>query len=164
MTTKFVTASQQEILAAAKDLTNSPGFMEDARAIAAYQDGFEGNPEYLKAIVVFEAFRPGGDGQPNRSAEFHFGMAWGRPLSLDIIQMTITTAFHPKLFNLDRLITKTPVGNVRAICNLLKVGFQIQHRERAALADGGDVIVSVLTREDVLSQVRKSDDDTVQTE
>lgn len=158
MPTKFVTTSQKDILETAKILTESPGFMEDARAIAAYQNGFEGNPDYLKGIVVFEAFRP------NRSAEFHFGMAFGRPVSLDIIQMGITVAFHPRLFNLDRVITKTPVTNVKAICGLLKIGFQIQHREIGALADGGDVIVSTLTRQDVLAQVKQDEPEIMQTE
>ncbi|SEN87115.1 hypothetical protein SAMN04489859_102014 [Paracoccus alcaliphilus] len=156
MTTTFTTTRQKDTLAKAMDLTNSPGFMEDACAIAAYQDGFENNPDYLKGIIVFEAFRP------NQSAEFHFGMAFGKMLSVDIIQMGVTVAFHPKLFNLDRLVTKTPVENVRAICALLKIGFQIQHRERGALANGGDVIVSTLDRADVLSQVQKTE--IVQTE
>ncbi|UFM64246.1 hypothetical protein LOS78_01865 [Paracoccus sp. MA] len=158
MSTKFVTTSQKQILATAMALTQSPGFMEDARAIAAYQSGFEGNPDYLKAVLVFEAFRP------NHSAEFHFGMAFNRPVSLEIIQMGITVAFHPKLFNLDRVITKTPVENVRAICGLLKIGFQIQHRENGALADGGDVIVSSLSRDAVMAQVKRAEPEVVQTE
>lgn len=158
MPTKFVTTSQKDILETAKILTESPGFMEDARAIAAYQHGFEGNPEYLKGIIVFEAFRPNG------SAEFHFGMAFGRPLALEIIQMGVTVAFHPKLFNLDTVVTKTPAANPRAICTLLKIGFQIQHRERGALADGGDVIVSTLSRADVLAQIRQPEPEIAQTE
>lgn len=158
MTTKFMTTNQKDILETAKLLTNSPGFMEDACAVAAYRNGFEGNPDYLKGIVVFEAFRP------NHSAEFHFGMAYGQPVTIDIIQMGITVAFHPKLFNLDRVITKTPVENVKAICGLLKIGFQIQHRECAALVNGGDVIVSMLTRQDVLSQVKQAEPEIVQTE
>lgn len=158
MPTKFVTTSQKDILETAKILTESPGFMEDARAIAAYQHGFEGNPEYLKGIIVFEGFRP------NRSAEMHFGMAFGKAITLEIIQMGVTVAFHPKLFNLDRIITKTPVGNVKAICALLKIGFEIQHRERAALADGGDVIVSTLTRQAVLAQIKRDEPEIMQTE
>lgn len=151
MTTKFVTTSQASMLETAKKLTNSPGFMRDAYAISAYQNGFEGNADYLKGVIVFEAFRL------NRSAEFHFGMAFDRPLSIDIIQMGVTVAFHPKLFNLERVVTRTPVSNVKAICALLKMGFQIQHRENGALANGGDVIVSVLTRESVLAQVKPAE-------
>lgn len=162
MSTKFVTTGQKGLLEKAMELTNSPGFIEDARAIAAYQDGFEGNPEYLKAVIVFEAFRP------NRSAEFHFGMAFGRPLSLDIIQMGVLVAFHPNLFNLDMVVTKTPVQNVKAICGLLKIGFQIQHRENGVLADGGDVVVSTLTRAQAIAgaapQIQQPVIETVDTE
>lgn len=158
MSTKFVTKGQGAIIEMARALTDSPGFMEDARAIAAYQDGFEGNPDYIKAVIVFEGFRP------NRSAEMHFGMAFGKAITLEIIQMGVTVAFHPKLFNLDQVITKTPVENVKAICALLKIGFQIQHRERAALANGGDVIVSTLSRQDVLAQVNRHEPEIMKTE
>ncbi len=158
MTTKFVTMNQREALEIAKTLTNSPGFMEDARAIAAYQNGFEGNPEYLKGVLVFEGFRP------NRSAEIHFGMAFGKAITLEIIQMGVTVAFHPKLFNLDRVLAKVPVGNVFAICTLLKLGFQIEYRERQALADGGDAITLALTRETVIAKVARQEPEIVQTE
>lgn len=158
MPTKFVTTSQKDILETAKILTESPGFMEDARAIAAYQDGFEGNPDYIKAVIVFEGFRP------NRSAEMHFGMAFGKAITLEIIQMGVTVAFHPKLFNLDRVVAKVPVGNVFAICTLLKLGFQIEYRERQALADGGDVIVLAMTRETVIAKVARQEPEIVQTE
>ncbi len=97
MATKVGTTGQGAIIEMAMALTDSPGFMEDARAIAAYQDGFEGNPDYIKAVIVFEGFRP------NRSAEMHFGMAFGKAITLEIIQMGVTVAFHPKLFNLDQV-------------------------------------------------------------
>ena len=66
--------------------------------------------------------------------------------------------------HLDQVITKTPVENVKAICALLKIGFQIQHRERAALANGGDVIVSTLSRQDVLAQVKRHEPEIMKTE
>lgn len=148
MTTKFVTIDQKQILAIAKELTDSTNFMQDARAIAAYQDGFEGNPDYLKAVMVFECFRGG-------AAETHFGMAFGRPLSLEIIQLGVLVSFHPKLFNLNRIIAKVPVDNVRVICSMLKMGFQMEHRERGVLRDGTDAIVLTLTRAHALSQNRE---------
>lgn len=153
MTTRFVTISQKALLDQALRLTNSHAFMADAVAIAAYQDGFDGQADYLKSIMVFEAFRP------NRSAEFHFGMAFNAKVSLDVIRMGVTVAFHPKMFNLERIITKTPVENVNAICSLLKSGFEIQYRENNALANGGDVLVSALTRESVLKQITKTKSD-----
>jgi hypothetical protein len=148
MTVKFVTGGQKALIEQAKALTNSTGFMEDARAVAAYENGFEGNPEHLRSVIVFEAFR-------GRAAEFHFGMANGKRLSLELIHMGVMVAFHPKLFGLERLLTRTPVDNVPAICALAKMGFRVVGFEKAALMNGGDVIVSCLERSAITAQYER---------
>lgn len=144
MTAKFVTTAQKKHLAAALKMTNSEGFMHDAISIAAYRPGGEGDPEHIVAIAVFECFR--GD-----QAEMHFAMANGRIPSREIIQGLMTVAFHPKMLNLRRVLTRTPARLPNAIAGLLKVGFQIEFRHRNCLADGGDAIVSSLDRAAVLN-------------
>lgn len=144
MSTTFVTERQKDHLKAALELTGSGGFMEDAIAVAAYRPGQEGNPEQIVAVAVFECFRGG-------RAELHFGMVGGRVPSLEIMQGIMGVAFHPRALNLARVMARTPVENVNAICSLLKIGFQIEYRDRASLTGGRDAIVSSLDRDTILN-------------
>lgn len=139
MTTTFVTDQQKKHLEIALKLTNSRGFMDDAVALAAYRPGREGEAEQIVSVAVFECIRGG-------QAELHFGTTDGRPMSLEMVQGAVAMAFHARLLNLSRVVTKTPIWHTNAICALLKCGFQIEHRERNCLADGGDAIVSSLDR------------------
>lgn len=142
--TTFVTANQKAHLQAALALTGSQGFMEDARAVAAYKPGHDGEASEIRAVFVFEAFRGG-------RAELHFGMADGNPLTPELVQVVMSLAFAPKFFDLHRLLCRVPVKNVRAICALLKIGFQIEYRDRASVVGGGDAIMLSLDRDTVLA-------------
>ncbi|TNE66844.1 MAG: N-acetyltransferase [Rhodobacteraceae bacterium] len=143
MNTMFVTNNQKAHLAAALELTGSKGFMEDARAVAAYKPGAEGDVDKITSVAVFECFRGG-------RAELHFGMADGLPLTKELVTATVYLAFHPKAFDLDRLLVRVPCHNTRALIALIKIGFQIEYRDRASLVDGADGIVMSLDRETVI--------------
>lgn len=143
--TVFITDNQKAHLHAALALTGSAGFMSDARAVAAYKPGHDGDASQIVAVAVFECFRGG-------RAELHFGMADGAPLTVELVQAVILIAFHPKAFNLDRLVCRVPVGNVRSISALLKIGFQIEYRDRASVTGGGDAIVLSFDRATAIKQ------------
>lgn len=147
----FVTSGQRELLETALDLTESDGFMADARAIAAYLPR-EGKDSELLGVAVFESFR-------GRRAEMHLGYTEGRNLTREMIQTLTLIAFHPRHFNLDTLLARVPVKNVNAICTLLKIGFEIEYRDRGSVAGNGDGIVLSLSRDDILASAGPSDSD-----
>lgn len=152
-TTTFVTANQKAHLQAALALTGSDGFMEDARAVAAYRPGHDGEADQIRAAFVFECFRGG-------RAELHFGMADGAPLTQDLVQAVIMIAFTPKFFNLDRLMCRVPAYNARALIALIKIGFQMEYRDRASVTGGADAIMLSLDRTTILeAPAEPSDDD-----
>lgn len=148
----FVTERQSSHLKSALKLTGSDGFMADAVAIAAYRSDEDGDLSDLLNVAVFESFRGG-------RAELHLGTAENHRLTIEIIQALTFLAFHPRHFNLERLIARVPTGNVNAICTLLKIGFQIEYRDRASVAGGGDGIVLSLSRDDALAAAGPSDSD-----
>lgn len=147
----FVTERQSSHLKSALKLTGSDGFMSDAVAIAAYRTGEDGELSDLQTVAVFESFRGG-------RAELHVGNAEGRRMTAEVISALTYLAFHPKHFDLERLIARIPTDNVNAICTLLKIGFQIEYRDRASVAGGGDGIVLSLSRDDALAAAGPSDD------
>lgn len=141
--TTFSREKQDELLQAGLDATGSDGFMKDAYAIGAYRpDPTTGEPD-LFAVAVFECFRGG-------RAELHFGMFHAEALTLELVQMVVLVAFQPRYFNLDRLICRVPIDNTRALCALLKIGFQIEYRDRASVEGGKDGIVLSLDRTTIL--------------
>ena len=142
MTTTFVTENQTAHLKAALALTGSLGFMADARAVATYRKGKEGDGEQIAAIAVFECFRGG-------RAEMHFGMAEGHRLTPETIQGIVMLAFHPKAFDLERLVARVPVWNREAIALLVRIGFEVEYRDRSSVAHGGDAIVLSIARDDI---------------
>ncbi|OOY20889.1 hypothetical protein BMI86_10310 [Thioclava sp. DLFJ5-1] len=139
---QFVTDNQDANLQAALALTGSQGFMEDARAVAAYEPGEEGQPDQIVGAFVYECFR-------GNRAEVHFGMANGRPLTMELVQTVSLLAFHPKAFDLDQLLFRVHPGNVKAICALLKIGCEFEYRDRGSLVGGHDGIVLSLYRANV---------------
>lgn len=141
--TTYVTINQKDHLQAALSLTGSNGFMEDARAVAAYAPGDEGEAGHMKAVAVFECFR-------GRRAELHIGCAPGHQLTLEFIQALVLMAFHPKTFNLERLMVRIPHWNVTALCAALKVGFQFEYRDRYSVMGGEDGIVMSLDRDSII--------------
>lgn len=143
--TTFVTVNQKEHLQTALRLTGSAGFMEDARAVAAYAPGEEGEAGSMIAVAVFECFR-------NGRAEMHIGTAPGRSLSLEIVQALVLMAFHPKTFNLERLMARIPHWNVTSQCAALKVGFQFEYRDRYSVVGEEDGIVMSLERDSILDK------------
>lgn len=145
MTSRYVTVDQKKHLEAAKRLTGSEGFLEDARAVAIYRDGHQGDAKHLAAVAVFEAFRGG-------RAELHFGAEDGHPLSREWIVAMVTIAFHPKTFNLSRLIARVPDWNVSAMVILLKLGFEFEYRDRASTAGNDDGIVFSISRDKINEQ------------
>ena len=140
MDTKFVLNNNAEHLNAALDLTGSPGFMGDARAVGIYRHDSDGGTGKLAAVVVFECFRGG-------RAELHFGNTEGHRLTLNTLQGIIMLAFHPKAFNLDRLLARVPVWNSDAIAALVRMGFEMEYRDRASVGHGADAIVLSLDRD-----------------
>lgn len=144
MTTTFVTEKQSKHLKAALELTGSLGFMEDARAVAMYRTGKEGDEEEITAIAVYESFR-------GNRAEMHLGTAPGHRLTLEMLQGLVTLCFHPRWFNLDRVLARVPTENRNMIATLVKMGCEIEYRDRASVAGGGDAIVLSLDREEVLA-------------
>lgn len=146
----FISNQQNHHLEVAKHLTASDGFMQDAKAIAAYLPGETGMD--LLAVAVFECFRGG-------RAELHFGCPEGKRITPEIVTTVATIAFHPKFFGLDRLVARVATWNVNAICILLKIGFQIEYRDRSSVAGGGDGIVLSLSRETVLASAGPRDED-----
>ncbi|MDB6179007.1 hypothetical protein PAF17_16060 [Paracoccus sp. Z330] len=148
----YSTEMQKNHLKAAEELTGSDGFMKDAVSIAAYRADDKGKPGDLLCVAVFESFRGG-------RAEFHLGMSGGKNMNLEIIQALTYISFHPRHFDLDCLLARIPVENVNAICTLLKIGFQIEYRDRGSVAGGGDGIVLSLLRDNVLAAAGPSDKD-----
>lgn len=146
----FISNQQEHHLEVARQITGSDGFMQDARAIAAYLPGDSGMD--LLAVAVFECFRGG-------RAELHFGCPEARRLTPEVVTTVSTVAFHPKFFGLDTLICRVPVQNVNAICTLMKIGFQIEYRDRASVSGGGDGIVLSLSKETVLASAGPRDND-----
>lgn len=144
MTTTFVTEKQSQHLKVALELTGSRGFMEDARAVAMYRQGKEGNAEEITAVAVFECFRGG-------RAEMHLGTAPGHRITLETLQGLVMMCFHPKIFNLDRVLARCPTENRNMIATLVKMGCEIEYRDRASVAGGGDAIVLSLDRDTVLA-------------
>ena len=140
MDTKFVLNNNAEHLNAALDLTGSLGFMGDARAVGIYRHDSDGGTGKLAAVVVFECFRGG-------RAELHFGNTEGHRLTLNTLQGIILLAFHPKAFNLDRLLARVPVWNSDAIAALVRMGFEMEYRDRASVGHGADAIVLSLDRD-----------------
>lgn len=140
MDTKFVLNNNAEHLNAALDLTGSLGFMGDARAVGIYRHDSDGGTGKLAAVVVFECFRGG-------RAELHFGNTEGHRLTLNTLQGIIMLAFHPKAFNLDRLMARVPVWNSDAIAALVRMGFEMEYRDRASVGHGADAIVLSLDRD-----------------
>lgn len=139
----FQTNRQKEHLEAALALTGSQGFMQDARAVAAYRKKEDGT-DALAGVAVFECFRAG-------RAEVHFGMKPGQMLTNDILTAVITIAFHPKAFNLERMVARIPHWNVNALCNVLKIGFQFEYRDRFSVVGGEDGVVLSLDRDKLTS-------------
>ena len=140
MDTKFVLNNNAEHLNAALDLTGSLGFMGDARAVGIYRHDSDGGTGKLAAVVVFECFRGG-------RADLHFGNTEGHRLTLNTLQGIIMLAFHPKAFNLDRLLARVPVWNSDAIAALVRMGFEMEYRDRASVGHGADAIVLSLDRD-----------------
>ena len=140
MDTKFVLNNNAEHLNAALDLTGSLGFMGDARAVGIYRHDSDGGTGKLAAVVVFECFRGG-------RAELHFGNTEGHRLTLNTLQGILMLAFHPKAFNLDRLLARVPVWNSDAIAALVRMGFEMEYRDRASVGHGSDAIVLSLDRD-----------------
>lgn len=145
MTTTFVTNNQKQHLQAALSLTGSLGFMEDARCVAMYRNGGEGEAQEIAAVAVFECFRGG-------RAEMHLGSSAGHRLTLETLQGLILLAFHPRCFNLDRVLARVPTANINMVATLVKMGCEMEYRDRASVAGGGDAIVFSLDREAVLKQ------------
>lgn len=143
MTTKFVTSQQAKHLETALDLTGSLGFMDDAKAIGIYRTENGDGPDTLAAVAVLECFRGG-------RAELHFGNAEGHRLTLDTIHGIIAMAFYPRGFNLSRLMARIPVWNTMALSALIRIGFEIEYRDRAFTGMGGDAIVLSLDREAII--------------
>lgn len=140
----FVTDLQKEHLERALSLTGSEGFAADARAIAAYSTTEDGQPGDLISITVFENFRGG-------RAEVHFGNVLGRRMTREIFTTMSFLAFHPKYFNISRLMARCEPTNVNMLCTMLKMGFQFEYRDRYSMPYGEDGIVLSLEREDVLA-------------
>lgn len=140
----FVTERQSTHLKSALALTGSAGFMSDAIAIAAYRTADDESLSNLLNVAVFECFRGG-------RAELHVGTSDGHRMSLEVIQALTFIAFHPRHLNLEHLVARIPCWNVNAICTLLKIGFQIEYRDRASVVGGGDGIVLSLARADALA-------------
>ena len=145
MDTKFVLNNNAEHLNAALDLTGSLGFMGDARAVGIYRHDSDGGTGKLAAVVVFECFRGG-------RAELHFGNTEGHRLTLNTLQGIIMLAFHPKAFNLDRLMARIPVWNTMSLSALIRIGFEVEYRDRASTGQGSDAIVLSLDREAIISK------------
>jgi hypothetical protein len=114
--------------------------MGDARAVGIYRHDSDGGTGKLAAVVVFECFRGG-------RAELHFGNTEGHRLTLNTLQGIIMLAFHPKAFNLDRLLARVPVWNSDAIAALVRMGFEMEYRDRASVGHGADAIVLSLDRD-----------------
>lgn len=142
----FATDRQKEHLEAALSLTGSQGFMEDARAVAAYRPGKDGEPEKLAGVAVFECFR-------GSRAELHVGLTPGAAMTREILTALVMVAFHPRAFDLERLVARVPHWNVNAICNLLKAGFQFEYRDRFSTVGGEDGIVLSLERDKILEDM-----------
>ncbi|MCG6112863.1 MAG: hypothetical protein MEQ74_11865 [Paracoccus sp.] len=147
----FMTNQQAHHLEVAKQLTGAQGFMDDAKAIAAYLPGDTGMD--LLAVAVFECFR-------GTRAELHLGCPNGKRLTPDIITALATLAFHPAYFGLDKVTCWVPVSNTNAICILVKIGFQIEYRDRSSVEGEDDGIVLSLSKQTVLAPAGPRDENT----
>lgn len=136
----YVTVNQKEHLAAALTLTGAHAFAEDACAVAAYRDGGEGQASKLVLVLVFDGFRKGW-------ADVHFGLAPDVALTPEMVQAISQMAFHKRVFGLDRIACRVPVENRELLARLIEEGFEIEYRDRASTATGGDAIVLSLGRD-----------------
>ena len=148
--TIFVTENAEAHIEAAKLFTKSEGFMADAVAIGAYRQREDASVRDLVGVAVFEGFRGG-------EAELHFGMAPGNRLSRDLLLAVNFVAFHEKALGLSRIRVHIPSSNVEALCAALRVGFQIEYRQRASFGGAMDAIILTLSRADVLAALEPAE-------
>ena len=85
--------------------------------------------------------------------------SWVMPAPLEYIAMTATGApeslplsSYPKAFNLDRLLARIPGWNTMSLSALIRIGFEVEYRDRASTGQGSDAIVLSLDREAIISK------------
>lgn len=141
MTLLFTRADKEAHLEAARMLTQSGGWMDDAYTLAAYDKGEEGEPYILRAIVVFQNINAQG-------CEIHFAgckKGWAtRPLLTSLFRF----AFSPMLANHKMLRGFISENNTEALVGAIKSGFRFDGRLRNGAVDGSDAIILTMTREE----------------
>ena len=81
----------------------------------------------------------------DRGAWIHFaaepGTAWATPDALTALFFMAFGSRELRAYELGRVTARVAASNTRALAFALKLGFQLEGRERAAALDGDDVII-----------------------
>ncbi|WP_417261686.1 GNAT family N-acetyltransferase [Celeribacter sp.] len=141
MSVRFSRENQKKLLHDALELTRSTGWKSDAVAFSVRRETHAA----VDGIGVFQSFGGG-------SAEFHFGVYDQRILK-SVIKGFVTVAFHPRFFNLERLLATFEADNAASQIVALKVGFEFESRVRAGIFNGSDAILMSLSRSDAAKWV-----------
>lgn len=121
---------QPALLAEARELTLSDGFLDDAMAIAARDEAGR-----LLAIMVLQAVQ-------GEDADVHFGVA--APLRRDVIPMMMDLAFRHT--GIERLWTTIGADNAPMLLVAIKVGWRVVGFQGGSETEAGDVVVMRLDR------------------
>lgn len=122
--------NQANLIELAMALTNSGGFSADAKAF-----GFRYGADLpILGVAVFDDFR--GD-----QCGLHIGMVDGKRLTRDILEGLVLLCFHKRGLGMRRLWVKVANSNRHAICTAVKMGFEVEYRERGGFMGVEDAIV-----------------------
>ena len=133
------TENPGNLLDIAAGATASAGWAPDAAPV-----GFIDDEGRIVAVAVFQ-------NRTGDHADLHIGVIQGRHLNGKALRVLVKLAFDPAHLGLSTLWVPIPEGNVAAQLSALKMGFRFEARRRGYAADGGDVILMALRRDDIFT-------------
>lgn len=137
----FSKRDQQTLLKYGLEATGALAFHKDAIAFGIYPDQpTDDVVTTLQGVGVFQDFTAAED------AELHIGMFDGKPMNRTIIKAFTNLAFHPRLFNLQRLWVSISEDNATAQAAAVRVGFRFEFRKRGGFMGGKDAILLAMER------------------
>ncbi|WP_299671660.1 hypothetical protein [uncultured Roseobacter sp.] len=130
----FSRQDQAELLAEARDRTDTEGFMKDAWALGVYLT----ETEELCAIAVFQNITTAG-------AEVHFAGVQSGWNNSRVMRSLYRYAFDPKMMAYPMLTAIIPEHRTDVQIFALKNGFRFDGRRRAGAKNGFEVVIMTMT-------------------
>lgn len=134
---KVTTAQQSRLLRWAQQQLDTDGWSDDAYAFGIVEPR-AGRLPLLRAVMVVNH-------HVGRSCRVHIATDGSRRWATADV-LTRLSAFLHMAHNVDRLWMIVSVFNTKALIAALKIGFQIDGRERCSADDGTDGIVLTMLR------------------